>query len=132
VRHGVLDWGFPLSYLTFAIFTANFLFLATSECHVELRLGFFLSFFLSILSQLYSVISNFLLPANTNLLFAHRLTSDGQAITSVVTVTSLIPPGSVVTSGMDSAGSKSKSNIGAIVGGVVGGMSIFSFHQPNA
>ena len=50
-----------------------------------------------------------------------RITSDGQAITSVITVTSIVPPGSVITPDTIPKNHESKTNIGAIVGGVVGG-----------
>lgn len=55
-----------------------------------------------------------------NLVFG-RLTSNGQTFTTIVSVTTVIDPGTVVTPTTVSTHSASKSNTGAIVGGVVGG-----------
>ena len=51
-----------------------------------------------------------------------RLTSNGQTFTTIVSVTTVIDPGTAVTPTNVSTHSASKSNTGAIVGGVVGGV----------
>jgi hypothetical protein len=63
---------------------------------------------------------NIFIPALTNSI-TRRMTSNGQAYTSVITVTSLVPPGTVITTNANANSHVSKSNVGAIVGGVVGG-----------